>query len=70
MCTGKKGNWLTRLRLGLSPLNEHRFKYHLVSDPFCAFCNNIRETTEHFFFDCPKYATPRLAFLSTLTHRY
>ena len=25
------------------------------------------ESTEHFFFDCPKYATPRVSFLQALS---
>ena len=65
-CFGKKGNWLTRLRLGLSALNNHRFKYHLISNPFCTHCGNIPETIEHYFFECPRYAAPRLSFLNTL----
>ena len=66
-CSGKKGNWITRLRLGLSPLNYHRFKYNLVSVPYCNHCPNVIETTDHFFFECPIYATPRLAFLKILS---
>ena len=65
-CFGKKGNWLTRLRLGLSALNNHRFTYHLISEPNCTHCVNTPETTEHFLLDCPKYAAPRTSFLNSL----
>ena len=30
------------------------------------YCANIPETPEHYFFECPKYATPRQSFLSVL----
>ena len=64
-CTGKKRIWITRLRLGLSPLNSHRFKYNLVSEHFCSFCPNTLETIEHLFFDCPLYATPCIPLLQS-----
>ena len=69
-CSGKKGNWITRLRLQLSPLNQHRFRYNLVSVPYCDYCRNTPESTEHFFFDCPKYAnSPSTYSSSIIRHR-
>ena len=66
-CSWKKGIWITRLRLGLSPLNYHRYTYHLINEPFCEFCPQTNESTEHFLFKCPKYATPRNAFFKALS---
>ena len=39
LCTGFHGRLLTRLRLGLSGLNAHRFKYNLHDSPICSLCN-------------------------------
>ena len=66
-CTGKKGIWITRMRLGLSPLNYQRFRYNLVSEPYCPHCPNTLETVEHFILECPYYATPRITYLQKLT---
>ena len=46
---------LTRLRLGLSHLNEHKFK-HGINDtinPIC-ICGRDIESINHFFFHCPE----------------
>ena len=66
-CSGKKGIWITRLRLGLSPLNFHRYTYHLISEPYCNHCHQVNESTEHFLLKCPRYATLRKDFLKILT---
>ena len=55
------------MRLGLSPLNYQRYKYNLVSEPYCPHCPNILETVEHFILDCTHYATPRINYLQKLT---
>ena len=46
-------NLLTRLRLGLSHLNEHRFKYNYKSciNPLCT-CSLEVESAKHFFLHC------------------
>ena len=46
---------LTRLRLGLSHLREHKFR-HNFNDPFCLCGTNNLETSEHFLLHCPTYA--------------
>ena len=53
---------LTRLRLGLSHLREHKFRrnFNDTIDPFCLYSNNCLETTEHFLVHCPIYASFRL----------
>jgi hypothetical protein len=55
LCSGRKGIWLTRLRLGLSALNAHRFKYNLIPSPNCNHCQTSSETTKHYFFACQAY---------------
>ena len=44
---------LTRLRMGLSHLNEHKFKYNFsdLLNPLCA-CNLEPETTSHYLLWC------------------
>ena len=51
---------LTRLRLGLSPLHEHKFR-HCFQDtlnPLCQCAKDI-ELTMHFFLHCTKVLIPR-----------
>ena len=46
---GHEKNIHTRLRLGLSSLNEHVFKYNLPLSTFCKQCTgNHTEATEHY----------------------
>ena len=49
---------LTRLRLGLSHLREHKFRHNFndTIDPFCLCGTNNLETSEHFLLHCPTYA--------------
>ena len=51
---------LTRLRLGLSPLYEHKFR-HCFQDtlnPLCECAKDI-ESTMHFFLHCTNFLIPR-----------
>ena len=66
-CTGRPGIWLTRLRLGLSALKDHRFKYNLIDDPYCEFCGH-KENTKHFLFDCEAYTPARTNMYNKLAH--
>jgi ribonuclease P/MRP protein subunit RPP40 len=66
LCSGRKGIWLTRLRLGLSALNAHRFKYNCIHSPTCNKCHSDVESTKHFFFNCPTYSIARLQLLGRL----
>ena len=50
------GKFLAQLRLGLSPLNSHRFNFNLTENPICPSCNEKEETTLHYFLECDKYA--------------
>ena len=51
---------LTRLRLGLSPLHEHKFK-HCFQDTLNPLCESAKdiESTMHFFLHCTNFLIPR-----------
>ena len=59
---------LTRLRLGLSHLREHKFRHNFndTIDPFCLCDTNDIETSEHFLLRCPNYACLRLKLFDNL----
>ena len=56
---------LTRVRLGLIHLREHKFKHGFQDtlNPLCS-CGKEVETTFHFLLSCPKYSDERLSLLS------
>ena len=58
---------ITRLRLGLSHLREHKFKHGFqdMLNPLCS-CGNDVESTEHFLLRCPKFVNERHTLLSSL----
>ena len=66
LCNGFYGRLLTRLRLGLSGLNAHRFKYNLCNTPICPLCNLSPENNMHYFFNCPAHDFACLHFLNLL----
>ena len=58
---------LTRLRLGLSPLHEHKFR-HCFQDtlnPLCECAKDI-ESTMHFFLHCTNFLSPRQALFQKI----
>ena len=57
---------ITRLRLGLSHLREHKFKHSFQDtiNPLCN-CDQDIESATHFFFDCPLFINERRTLLST-----
>ena len=58
---------LTRLRVGLSHLREHKFKHGFQGtlNPICS-CGNDIETSAHFLLQCPHYSNERSTFLNTI----
>ena len=58
---------LTRLRLGLSHIREHKFKHGFQDaiNPLCR-CGKEVETTFHFLFSCPNYSEKRLTLLGKI----
>ena len=60
-CHNPKGiRLLTRLRLILSHLREHKFKHSFQDslNPLC-FCGNEIETSVHYLLHCPNYTNER-----------
>ena len=67
-CHNPKGiKFITRLRLGLSHLREHKFKHSFQDslNPFCSRGLDI-ESTAHFLLHCPTHITERHTLLSTI----
>ena len=58
---------LTRLRLGLSQLNEHRFNYKFqnCTNPKC-ICSSENRSTTHFFLRCHFYIPVRATLFDKL----
>ena len=58
---------ITRLRLGLSHLREHKFKHSFQDtlNPLCN-CGQDIESTTHFFLHCPFFINERRTLLSTI----
>ena len=58
---------LTRLKLGLSHLREHKIKhgFQYSLNPICS-CGIDIETSAHFLLHCPHYSNERSTFLNTI----
>ena len=59
--------FLTRLRLGLSHLNEHKFKHNFQDcvNPLCS-CSLEIESLSHFFLHCHHFTNIRATLLDDL----
>ena len=59
--------FITRLRLGLSYIREHKFRHSFQGflNPFCS-CGLDIESTVHFLLHCPMYITERHTLLSNI----
>ena len=66
LCSSKPGIWLTRLRLGLSALNQHQFKYNFIDSPDCLYCPGLEESTIHYLFKCQTHDLARNQFYQKL----
>ena len=67
-CFNPKGiKYITRLRVGLSHLREHKFKHGFqdLINPICD-CSREIETTSHYLLHCPTYINERHTLLSTI----
>ena len=63
-CTNKL---LTRIRVGRSDLNQHKFTIGLVDSPECS-CHFTFESPEHFFLSCFLYSLERQTLFSLVEH--
>ena len=59
---------LTRLRVGLSYLREHKYKYNLLDtpNPFCICDGKSIGSVEHYFIRCPNYVRSRTVLFEDL----
>ena len=67
-CHNPKGiRLLTRLRLGLNHLREHKFKrsFQDCLNPLCFFGSEI-ETSTHYLLHCPTYTNERMTLLNKI----
>ena len=60
---------LTRLRVRLSHLREHKFRHNFQGsiDPFCN-CGRHFETTTHFFLHCSNYSNQRITVFEQINN--
>ena len=68
-CHNPKGiKLLSRLRLGLSHLREHKFKHSFQDslNPFCSCRKGEVETSCHYLLPCSNYSKERLTLLNTI----
>ena len=70
-CHNPKGvKLLTRLRLGLSHLREHKLKHSFQDslNPFCSCgsCGDDIETSAHFLIHCPNFSNERSTVLDII----
>ena len=69
-CHNPKGvKLLTRLRLGLSHLRDHKFK-HSFQDLLNLICNCVTdvETTTHYLLHCPLFSNERLILINNIRY--
>ena len=67
----KRIKYLTRLRLSLRDLREHKFKHSFQDtlNPFCS-CGLDVETKTYFFLYCPLFTYQRRTLLSAVNEWY
>ena len=56
-----------RIRMGLSPLNQHRHKYNYIQDASCSICGHRQEDAMHYFLECPMYQGARNYLLQSVS---
>ena len=58
---------LTKIRVGRSDLNQHKFTIGLADSPQCD-CHYREESPSHYFLDCFLYTHERQALLGLIEH--
>ena len=58
---------LTRIRVGRSYLNQHKFSIGHADSPEC-LCHHREESPSHYFLDCFLYSPERQALFSLIEH--
>ena len=66
--SSKRLKFVTRLRLGLGHLREHKFKHRFQDsiNPLCS-CSLDVESTIHYFLHCPLFTIERHTLLNTIS---
>jgi hypothetical protein len=58
---------LAQMRMGLSDLRLHQFRYNLTDNPFCQFCLEEVESVEHYFLKCNHHHNESLMLMGKLS---
>ena len=60
-------HYLFQLKVGLSPLRSHKKRHNFIDTPSenCN-CNQSVESTSHFLFECPFFATQRVTLAGSV----
>ena len=60
--------FLTRLRVGLSHLREHKYNHNFLDtpNPFCSCDGKSIESTDHYLLRCPNHAHSRAVLFENL----
>ena len=58
---------LTRIRIGRSYLNQHKFSIGHADSPEC-LCHHREETPSHYFLECFLYSPERQALFGLIEH--
>ena len=58
-----------RIRLGLSHLKHHLFRYNIIQSAYYenVTCDNLPETSSHFLLYCPRYEPQRRSMLKEIS---
>ena len=54
------------MRLGLSPLKQQLYSFHIIENPLCDYCYLRRECTNHYLLHCPAFSIPRTHLIISL----
>ena len=60
----------SRIRMGLSGLNQQRKSYNFINDCSCQLCGNVCEDAMHYLLFCRSYRAHRIELLRDLTLRF
>ena len=65
----EKAKYITLLRMSLSPLRAHKFKYNFLDtgDPYCTVCGST-EDTAHYLLHCSSYRLTRHTLFQKISH--
>ena len=69
ICDSEDIKLLTRLRLGLSHLNKHKFSHGFLDtiNPMCN-CNTEEESTSHYLLRCSNFAQIRIHLMNEMNN--